>query len=427
MKKRRTRRRIAGLALAVILVSGCSLPEIPDGASWDTEIAVPLAQKTYALWEIADADSVIDAEGSGIGMTLPDSALYFSYYKDLEPIYPARSLRYDPIEHEIEARARGLRIPLDVEESRDLSLSVLNPTLANRHGTVTNVSPFAISVILQLAVSELFTAACVDSGDVQIRFRNTLPFAISAARLAWYADRVSEVRLYQGTLDAVQDTSYTMDLGGTCLAPTMTLEITGMAIGGQQVFIDSAQGLIVEIVMNDFIAATYTGIVPRQTMEADSSYPLEQQHDIFDADISEGELTITLTNNTPLVDSVRVLLPNLRIESGLPLTVTEALLPGQTREVRVNLAGFGFVVPEPARQEIDGWVESASIEMDHSVTYGGENLRTTARFRTSELRFRRFEGVVHDLETDIERDSSEVEDVPDGWENVHPAALDMRL
>ncbi len=420
-------KRLLLLLLPLIIAGGCAVPQLPSGASWDTEIAVPLAGKTYSLWEIAESDSVLQADGSGVGMTLPDSALFFSYTKNLAAIRPAESLSFDPIVHTISNQAHGLRIPFTYEQTEHYSLTALNPALANRHGTVQTVAPFPVSIVVEVPLSDLFSEACVDSGDIHVHLANSLPFAVNSANLLWYANRDDASSLYSGTMPAVYESDFTRGLGSSCLQGSMVLELTGTAGGGAQIVIDSTQGLDVSISLGEFIASSYVGLVPQQVMRADSSYPLNQEHSLDNADIATGELTVTLSNQSQLPDSVTITLPNLREANGTIVRIKQLLLPQQTKQTVLNLGGYSLRLPGIEHQDIDGTLETVSIETDHVIHYSGAGQQVTAEFRTGDLTFHRFTGILNNLETTIARDSSEVEDIPDGWENIHPAALDMRL
>ncbi len=65
-----------------MLLAGCSLPEAPGDLVWDAHLYIPLGVRTYQLLDLVKTDSVLQIEGSGIGMD-DDSLLYFTAFTDM--------------------------------------------------------------------------------------------------------------------------------------------------------------------------------------------------------------------------------------------------------------------------------------------------------------------------------------------------------
>jgi hypothetical protein len=81
-KGRRVFRLFWLLVLSLAVIGGCTLPQAPGRLEWDVNLAVPLGVRTYGIWDMVDPDSVLRANGSGIGMEA-DSSVYFSAWTDL--------------------------------------------------------------------------------------------------------------------------------------------------------------------------------------------------------------------------------------------------------------------------------------------------------------------------------------------------------
>jgi hypothetical protein len=417
---------LAGLMTVSLLVMSCALPKMPSKISWDTEFSVPLAERVYRLADIADKDSVLQANGSGIGMTLPDSALFFSYTRDITPIHPGDKLKLDPMDYEIERPMQALRIPLNIHQTSMASLGALNPTLAAQNGAVMNVPAFPFVVAMDVPLSGNFSLACADSGQVDVRIRSTLPYAVNGSNIQLVADRDNSMALYSGALSSGTDTSYSMPLAGHCLTNAMLLQVGGTAAGGSQIPIDSTQGVSITITAGEMLATTYVGNLPRQVSVKDSLYDLNQQHDTREGLISTGHLIVSASNLTPFQDSVRLTFPNLLDTLGRPVAIVRFLDPGESTEEAIDIAGYTFM-PNMETQQIRSRLETVTLATDHEVNYQAGDQRVISDFRTDELHFSRFDGVLHYLESKIEKDTTHVEQPPEGWENVHPVSLDMRL
>jgi hypothetical protein len=415
-----------GLTLAMIgvLLSGCAIPKVPSDVSWDTELNLPIASRVYRLSDIADADSVLQSETSGIGMTLPDSALYFTCRRDLEPIQVGDNLKLDAMDYEIEHSLSALRVAMNVNQTQVTSLASLNPDLAARHGMTMDVPAFPFLVILEVPLGADFVSACIDSGRVQVSIENSLPYAINSTMIEWMADRDHPANLYSGNLPSAADTSYSNSLEGQCLSQTMYIEVSGMAAGGNQMRIDSTQGVSINLFVGETLVNRYRGRIQRQEIVRDSVYALNQQHEVNSGLIAEGHLTIHATNQTTLDDSVRLTLVNLTDTQGSTVEIQQFLRAGESRNIALNIAGYTFHSLN-GLQQVRGILNTLILATTEDVDYIAGEQRVTADFSTDELHFSRFDGVLHDLQLDVDRDSADVEQPPEGWENVHPAALDM--
>lgn len=408
------------------LLLSCAIPKVPSSVSWDTEFTLPIAAHTYHLSDVAKSDSVLYADGSGIGMTLPDSALFFSYTRDLNPIHPGDHLTLDAIDHTMVHPMQALRIPLNMTQTHNATLGSLNPAIAAENGLITDVPPFAFQVVMDAPLGEDFSMACADSGQIEVRIQSTLPYPVNGAEIIWMADRDNPVTLYTGLIGSEVDTSYSSPLEGRCLTHAMFLQVSGTAAGGSQVLIDSTQGVTISISAGEMLASTYVGRLPRQQSARDSVYDLNQQHEVHEGLISVGHLTVTATNATAFADSVDLTFANLRSPSGGTAMIQRFLNPGETAEDLLDLTGYIFR-PNEGTQQVQSRMETVTPATDYEISYQTGDQHVTAEFRTDELHFQRFDGIVHHLQSDITRDSTEVDHPPDGWENLHPASLDMRL
>ncbi|HEY3296948.1 MAG TPA: hypothetical protein VGL38_16060 [bacterium] len=414
------------LCAVMMLLWSCAIPKVPSAASWDTEFSLPISARVYRLSDVADGDSVLQAEGSGIGMTLPDSALFFTYTKELEAIHPGDHLKLDAMSHEIDRPLQALRIPVDFTQTHDASLASLNPAVAAQNGAVSDVPSFPFTVLMDAPLNGDFSLACADSGQLDIHIHSSLPYPVSGADIVWMADRDTPVQLYSGVIESGRDTFYSTPLQGKCLTNAMFLQVSGMAAGGSQVLIDSSQGVTITMSCGEILATTYTGRLPRQETVTDSLYELNQQHEVTQGLISTGHLTISATNLTPFADSVLLVFPNLVSPAGDPATMLRFMNPGESIEEVMDLTDYVFR-PNDGTQQVRSRLKSISLATADDITYVAGDQKVLATFNTDELRFHRFDGVLHNLQADITRDSTELDQPPEGWENIHPASMDMRL
>jgi len=414
------------LGLIALMIAGCSLPKLPQGASWDAQVSFPIAAHTYSLWELAENDSLSGDTSSAIGMSLPDSALFFKHVREFEPIYPADSLWLEPMEYQIEELIEYLRIPVNMQETAEVTLGALNPALIDSDGIEMDVPPFPFYLpTVAFPFGGDFILACADSGRIEMRLRNTLPFAVNDLRVNWVGAS-GAVSLFDGRLAVEADTVFEHALSGDCVGKNMHLEIAGEGEGGTRITIDISRGLALTISVGVIRVNYFEGQIPEQVTWVDLVYQLKQRHQVREAEIASGALFMTATNYSPISDSLRVILDDFLTPQGEAVQIKHYLPPAQPFEFSLNLAGYMFRPANPLRQEIHVRLEVLLLPTD-TVTFQAGCCSVAADFHIDTLTFRYFDGVVDTIENPIGPDSTAIEQPPEGWENIHPAVIDLFL
>lgn len=426
MYKKRPKMKGWALGLIGFLIVGCSIPKMPNEVSWDTQISFPVATQTYGLWELAEDDSLFTDSSSTIGMKL-DSSLFFRHAQRMDPIIPADSLRWDVMEYQINKIIDHLRVPVDMHESDEVTLGTLNPALADSHGRrVPDVPPFPFTHAESFSFGD-FSEACVDSGQVEMHLSNTLPFALNGLSIRWVGAQ-DVFYLFNGDLAAETETTFIAPFTGECIEDSMQLEISGVGAGGSQVLIDSTEGLEWTISVGTIKVRYFVGKVTRQVLETDSAFALEQRHEVSEAVITTGNVVILVTNESIFNDSAYVILDDfLSPEEQVLQTELAYIPPNETIEIILDLAGFSFKLEDPSRQEIRGQLISVLLPTEDDIIFEGGLHRVYADFRVDSLTFHRFDGLIDTIKSSIEPDFTEVEQPPEGWENIYPTTVDLYL
>ncbi len=413
------------LGLVGFLIVGCSLPKMPNEVSWGMQVNFPLATQTYWLWELAEDDSLFTDSSSTIGMT-SDSALFFRHVQRMDPVFPADSLWWNIMEYRINKLIDHLRIPVDMDESGEVTLGTLNPAFADSHGSVVDVASFPFTYAESFPFGD-FSEACVDSGQVDMQLTNTLPFALNGFSIRWVGAQ-DVFYLFNGNLAAETETTFVSPFSGECIGESMQLEITGTAAGGMQLQIDSTEGLEWTISVGTIKVHYYIGRIPRQVLEIDSTFRLEQRHEVSEAVIASGSVIITATNESIFSDSFYVVLEDFYTPDGHVLQTERYYIPpGQFFEITLDLAEITFRLPDPARQEIRGRLVSVLLPTEEIVIFEGGIHRVYADIRADSFTFHYFSGMIDTIKNFIEQEVTEIEQPPEGWESIHPATVDLFL
>ncbi|MBU0692797.1 hypothetical protein KKH18_13415 [bacterium] len=414
-------------ALAVLILFGCALPKLPNEVSWDTEFSVPISQKTYSLSELADGETLPDGETSGIIMSAGDSALFFSHIQAIDPVYPAKEIEMDPIEYDLETTLEGLRVTADIQQSKTIPLAQLNPNLANRHGTVVDVPAFDFQLTVDFPAEADFELACATAGMAEVLVANELGFEFENVQIEWLTHRNNTLDLYSQSLDANSEIESSTNLADRCLSAEMYLAISGSVTGGETLLIDSTAGIEVEITVDTLLVYDYEGPIERQSTRSDSTWALEQRHVIHVGVIDEGVLVLNATNQMSIADSVRITIPDVLTPDGEPIVVEYYLEPSESITQDFELTDHTVLLENTIPQPIHASLEAIIPAEESSRTFSGSNQHVTTNFRTEHVKFKYFNGVLHEQETAIDPDSAEVEDYDDDWESIHPTELDLYL
>lgn len=418
---------ISGLTLALLILIGCALPKLPNEVSWDTEFAVPISQKTYSLSELADGESLPEGETSGIIMSAGDSALYFNHVQAIDPVYPAKEIELDPIEYDLETTLEGMRVVANIQQSKTIPLTQINPNLANRHGTVADVPAFDFQLTVDFPAEADFDLACATAGIAEVLVTNELGFEFENVQIEWLTHRNNTLDLYSQALDANSEIESATSLDDRCLSHDMYLSVSGNVTGGESVLIDSLEGIEIDITVDTLLVHDYEGPIQRQATRSDSTWALAQQHEIHEGIVEAGVLVLNATNQMSVADSVRITIPDVLTPDGEPIVVEYYLEPHESIVQDFPLADHTVMLAHTSPQPIHASLEAIIPASNESGTFSGSEQHVTTNFRTENVKFKYFNGVLHDQETAIDPDSAEVEDYDDDWESIHPTELDLYL
>ncbi|MCC6476165.1 hypothetical protein IT157_03845 [bacterium] len=407
--------------LLMIIIAGCTLPQQPGELWWDVDLQVPLGVRTYGMWELAQADSVLEDEGSGVGMT-EDSSLYFAAWSHLSAEL-GDSLYFSPIALAVIRNLRAIEAPLFHDTLISYSLGGLNSEFAALHGTVQDVPRHSLIGAVSLSLPFGYDSMEVDTGDVQAFVQNRLPYDVTNVQVAiggvtvWAVDTLrSETSLQvTGTLDDAR------------LASSFDVRFSATGEGGSAILIDSTDQITFSILADTVTASRFYGMVPEQTVEEDSSLAMNQAHRIDLAIIESGAMHLTLGNLTQFDDTVTVHLPELVSRLNDTLTVTRFLSAGDSETVTIDLEEYRLRPSATGNQTLRGELSSHTPSPPERREFEGDGEYVFARFEIERLQFNYFDGYLNELRLPMARTEIEVEQPPAGWERVHPLDVEARV
>lgn len=405
----------------MLFVASCELPQEPGELWWDVNLNVPFGVRTYGLWELADPDSVLRRDGSGVGMG-EDSSLYFSAWAELGAAL-TDSLYSTPIELTIDRYLTGIEAPLDYDSTYAFSLGSLNAEIGALHGTVQNLSAHALNGELAFPLPGGYDSLEVDTGTVRLVIANRLPYAISDVSL-----QIGDFPLISSLSLGSQDQEVlSFSLTDLVLNQNERLLISATGSGGAGIHVDSTAQITALLEVDTVTASRFYGFVREQSVRRDSMMAIDQQHVIALGVIRAGEMTVTLANHTQFADTITLSLPNFLSRLNDTLSVTRFLQPGDSDVATVPLAQYTVRPEGNPDQRLRGRLSSHSPAPGDYRQFTADGERVYGRLEFSRLTFEYFDGILNNLELPFSGINVELERPPQGWETVRPLEVEARL
>ncbi len=428
MTTRTNRRRIPTrllffFFLTVLFGAGCSLPQQPGDWSWDTHLTVPLGARTYGMWDLQDSQQHIREHGSGVGMN-SDSSMYYAAFQELRVGF-LDSLAMDPHQYGLVKPITALFVPLNVQRTDLYSLGQMNSGIAALHGQTTEVPSHPLWATSTLNFGGAIDSFTVDTGTVAITVTNTLPYAVSSLELKLDNGMGSRYALVSNAqLAAGEQLSRNVTMSGFHLAQAATLSLTATGEGGSSIHVDSTQGLIVTTRIDTVQANQYTGIIPPQTLYADTMQDVNQRHRLYLGIIDSGTVYVTAVNQTMVDDTIWIVFPSLITPLGDSLVSRQFVPAGESATDTIDVRGYRMRLPNETPQRAELRLYSSSPASPSRQTFVPGEEQVSGILSTSRLAFSYFQGVLNNLELQFPVETTTIERPPEGWDAVHPTTVD---
>ncbi len=339
-----------GLALL-----GCEIAE-PQLPTFTTTLALPLGVERFEIADlIDDQDHLIALDDGTLGFWISGEPATVGLDFDLGASFPSQR---------IVGELGTFTLDLDSGVDVSFTLAGLYPAAAGLDGATTPVPAFTFAS--QSGAEDIadLRRASVAAGTLTISLSNGLPVAVSAEagpdRLVLeLRDPATAIVLASVDFDPIApggQAQRTADLAGVELPGEVAVRLAGGSpgSGGQAVPVDAQAAIAVQASFTGLRVSEAEAIVPAQSLATAFTTPLPADYGVAHAEISEGVLSVALTNEMAIACQATVVWAAVRDPAGQPLQLIFDLPGGghQTREVdfaghRV-LAGAGELLAELA-------------------------------------------------------------------------------
>ncbi len=415
------------MVFVTMMLESCALPEAPGNLEWDLHATIPLSARTYRVIDLVDSSRSIEDEGWGIGMG-SDSILEFVAEQSVNASLND-SLRFDALSRSIRRDIQAIRLPVNDSLQSGLHLSTLNPAVAELHGvTVPELPSHNLLGEYRFELPAGVDCFRVDTGSVRFSLQNTLGYSVSSLAVNARNDRGdSYLLLSEITLAPFQVLDLTASVDNDRYGSSISFSVSAIGDGGTNILVDSTAGLEIETAIGTIQTVPYYGVVFPQHVDKDSLFELDQQHRLFYAVIDSATLSLTAINQSQFDDSMEIVFPDLLSAEGDTLR-SRHFVPAHGRNfAQLSLNGYVMRLSDTEPQLIAASLRSLSIQTPERRIFLGEGEYVAGEIELSALYFRYFDGVLNNLEVEIDPDGQSVDRPPTGWEGVRPTDVRAEL
>lgn len=301
----------------LIFISGCvDVPKDLVMPKWDVSLNVPIANKTYTLWDAIKKDtSKLKYYRSGTNLGL----LYYSDIKKIEKITVGDNLSVDAFTTNSSVQIGSISIPNPqpvIAKIKPVDLGLPNATV-----------PFpAVSnnvVTVNFDQSQQFSRVVVQSGTLNFKVTNYFPspvtIAVNRVTIKNVSDNsiiIDDNRGYALTPGASRDSSYS--LAGKIVNGFIKIEVTMSTVGSgaEAIALNDDTNLTFSAQVQNFLFNEVNAKIAQNTFTLNDSFIFDDSTYVQNAVIERGSLTITANSNLDLDLTATLTIPSLKNSSG---------------------------------------------------------------------------------------------------------------
>ena len=423
--------------MMILIIGGCSLKE-PGTPRWQVEMTIPIADRVYSLEDIIDDPTEVDSSGNWVSQN--GDTLIFNFADSIDIITIENELKYDSFDETIETYV-GLRTvnPPGMQTAFYL-LTDLAPELQPFVGQSIPVTPFDFDAPAQELTYPEYDWVIVASGEVTVTVINNLPVPLENITIDVYGSSPNILVVHvdiPGPLAPGESESQDWALPtGQEIDNVMEIYISGTSPGSAApVLIEEDDNIQVDVEISEMVVESARAHIPTQDFDEDTTFSMLETDTLITAVIKQGYLNYSLINNTELINTINFTLPDFT-HNGEPFIQEFTLGPGGSHSVTsFSLADYQFSRPQGDNQ-IQALVEVNILDtadpeynLPDDFVIIDQYQMVSIDFQVSNLYFSYFEGFLDTIELDIEQDPLELEDIPEGLDNLNLdyANVDLRL
>ena len=400
------------LATVVVVVAlslmQCTIKK-PESPTWDTQVVLPLVNRTYTMSEIVDK---IDQEGVSFDA---DSNVIFSAHREIDTVeIDADNLGTGDLTYTAFEQVGLVDIPAPELAPVTLDITLISGLSTYVPGAIPATS---FSINSNIPSADNYTSVGIVNGQAYVVVDNDLGFDITANSVELWdltynrsiGTNVFPMPIADGGLDSVL-----FDLSGKTVSNNLQARVEATTLGG---LVLSTSGKQITTTMrfdSDLTVGAATAEIPELNRSFTQVLSLGETDAIHRATLSGGTLHVEIGNQTNLTALIDVTFPDLT-HGGVPLSFSRTVGPIGSGLINVNLAGYeleptDLTVPQEVRVDVEATVP-ATAPQKVTIT---ESQQFIVDASLSGLTFDTVTGIFNTVGTTLSPTEHQL-DVPDGF------------
>jgi len=406
------------LGITVILVfltlAQCTVKK-PEAPEWDTRLTVPVINRTYGMEELV---TKLDQDELGFDQ---DGNVTFTVSEDLDTVrLDADVLTTDDLSYGVSESLGEVAIEPPVIAPVSVSLAAITGLAAGQPGDSADVNATSFDLYNGLETINSVTQMTIAVGSAIAVVDNNLGVDLDTVVIQIY-DVTNAAVVASGAFPAPiasgQTDSLSLPLSGATVSNTLRVDAHCYTPGGT---IDSYSSRYIStgLVFEDSLTVTSAvAEIPALSKNFTQQIDLSETNRIDTAVLSDGQLTLTITNNTNLGADISISLPDVIID-GSPLTLDTTLLPQQQLQLNRDLAD-GRLVPGgssvPQQVDIEVTADAPGSGGQHIAVDQDDFFDVQAELTS--LSFASLTGLFDNTDATFDAESFDI-DIPTGFDSL---------
>lgn len=452
--------------LVLVFLAGCKIKE-PGSPKWDVEITIAIADSAYSLSEIVDDSSEINYWVSPSGDSIPtgnwvsvgwdptaeDSILYINYADTIERVENNDSLQVDSIQHTTQSFVGNRNVNAPGLESTFYLLTQMNPNLIPGvpYPTIPAIEfdsdPNDLEAYEEYDWVLLKSVVSPDTNEVTITITNYLPFPLEFLNVYLWAkqpnimlyDAFFPDTLYPGDVRVSSDTL----ISNTEIDNEMYLILEGQTVTGYNVTVSDTHRIVIDVELSPLVVHSALAHIPVQIFDTLSVFQIESEDSIISATIKNAYIDYIITHNTQLYNQMIFTIPGFTDEYGETFADAFDLHPDSSYEqIRLDLSGYTL---EADNNEVSVQVLATIYDSNDPIKYpdgpfvyvdADQYVQVDFQIYNDDdpvnnpeqkFTFSYFEAILQMQINEIEPTTLEIEDIPEGLDNLAAAEATLDL
>lgn len=385
---------------SLLLLLSCSF-DPPAAPSWETNITLPLINKTFHMDEIVSDEKHLMSDSTG--------QVYFDFSRDIERYTVGDKLHIDGFDENFEANVGSFQIEALESSTLSYPFTTIFSDAEAMHGVTAVIPEFLIpDVTSTFPTFEEFSWIVIDSGTVFLNLTNGLPVWLGSDFVLRLIDVPSDTLIgetsFYREIAPGEVANTTVDVSGKRFSNQLKLLLAGSSSGskGASVMIDAYSSIEITASFSTFAVREAVAKIPSIRTTSQETIAIDDSVSIETAIIQSGQLNFAIDNLLSIPGKLIYQLSDF-YRNGQPYTDSLYLSDESHSQFSIPLQGL---VLRPERAEVGEQkirVEWTFVtESSNTLVHVRNSDQFLAQLSSSDILFSEITGILNDITIEFE-------------------------